>query len=67
MACLNVTFLQLICMFFLDETKLDVLINNAGMITEKSKTVDGFETQFGVNVLGKKHSKQTQVARSLHV
>ena len=40
------------CTFYLDELKLDVLINNAGIITEKSKTVDGFETQFGVNVLG---------------
>ena len=33
--------------------KLDVLINNAGiMMLPQGKTVDGFEQQFGTNVLG---------------
>ena len=36
-----------------DESKLDLLINNAGvMIPPASKTVDGFEIQFGVNFVG---------------
>lgn len=35
------------------ESSLDLLINNAGiMIPPPSKTVDGFELQFGVNFLG---------------
>ena len=35
------------------ESSLDLLINNAGiMIPPSSKTVDGFELQFGVNFLG---------------
>lgn len=33
--------------------KLDVLINNAGLIVEKNiKTADGYETMFGVNHIG---------------
>lgn len=33
--------------------RLDLLVNNAGlMAVDKSRTVDGFETQFGVNHLG---------------
>lgn len=39
--------------FILKHDKLDVLINNAGvMIPPASKTYDGFELQFGVNFLG---------------
>jgi NAD(P)-dependent dehydrogenase (short-subunit alcohol dehydrogenase family) len=37
----------------LTSDKLDVLINNAGlMMTPRGKTADGFETQFGTNYLG---------------
>jgi NAD(P)-dependent dehydrogenase (short-subunit alcohol dehydrogenase family) len=33
--------------------RLDVLVNNAGLVlTQRSETVDGFETTFGVNHLG---------------
>jgi NAD(P)-dependent dehydrogenase (short-subunit alcohol dehydrogenase family) len=35
------------------ESRLDLLINNAGiMIPPQSKTADGFEIQFGVNFVG---------------
>lgn len=37
----------------LDEDRLDVLVNNAGiMMPPKEMTADGFESQFGVNHLG---------------
>lgn len=36
-----------------EETRLDVLINNAGVMrTPNSKTKDGFEMQLGVNHMG---------------
>jgi NAD(P)-dependent dehydrogenase (short-subunit alcohol dehydrogenase family) len=39
--------------FRISHPKLDVLINNAGvMMPPESKTEDGFESQFGVNFLG---------------
>uniref|UniRef100_T1GSZ3 Uncharacterized protein n=1 Tax=Megaselia scalaris TaxID=36166 RepID=T1GSZ3_MEGSC len=39
--------------FLNEETKLDILINNAGvMATPKTLTKDGFEMQLGVNHLG---------------
>ena len=40
-------------MAVLGEPKVDVLMNNAGvMMLPQGKTVDGFETQFATNVLG---------------
>ncbi|XP_061435777.1 retinol dehydrogenase 12-like [Lethenteron reissneri] len=35
-----------------EEEKLNILINNAGLICPFSKTAEGFEMQFGVNHLG---------------
>ena len=39
---------------FSDEQRVDVLMNNAAILAvPQGKTVDGFETQFATNVLGK--------------
>ncbi|RAH57723.1 short chain dehydrogenase [Aspergillus piperis CBS 112811] len=39
--------------FLRQETRLDILINNAGiMMTPEDVTTDGYETQLGINVLG---------------
>ncbi|RAK86371.1 short chain dehydrogenase [Aspergillus costaricaensis CBS 115574] len=39
--------------FLRQETRLDILINNAGiMMTPEDVTTDGYEIQFGTNVLG---------------
>ncbi|GAA4322211.1 SDR family NAD(P)-dependent oxidoreductase [Mucilaginibacter gynuensis] len=44
---------QFAAQFLKTHRQLDILINNAGvMIPPASKTVDGFELQFGVNVIG---------------
>ena len=38
---------------FVEELKVDVLMNNAGVMgLPERKTVDGFESQFAINVLG---------------
>ena len=42
-----------VAQFLTAETKLDLLINNAGLMAiDESRTVDGFEMQLGVNHLG---------------
>ena len=47
------------------QTKLDILINNAGvMMPPESKTEEGFELQFGVNFLEKR--KQVFPIKSTH-
>jgi retinol dehydrogenase 12 len=46
-------FCLIFCRFREEESKLDILINNAGvMVCPHSLTKDGFETQIGVNHLG---------------
>ena len=50
---LDVASLDSIRRFAAETQKVDVLINNAGvMATPKRRTVDGFELQFGTNFLG---------------
>ena len=53
---------------FLDEQKLDILMNNAGiMAVPQAKTVDGFESQFGINVLGKTFLIKKYLLRNYYV
>jgi NAD(P)-dependent dehydrogenase (short-subunit alcohol dehydrogenase family) len=44
---------QFAAQFVVNHSKLDILINNAGvMMPPEGKSKDGFESQFGVNFLG---------------
>ena len=50
------------------EEKLDILMNNAGvMAVPKAMTSDGFESHFGVNVLGKTCHIKTYLLRNYYV
>jgi NAD(P)-dependent dehydrogenase (short-subunit alcohol dehydrogenase family) len=52
-AALDLANLDSVREFAAGQTGFDVLINNAGIMNiPKSRTTDGFETQFGVNHLG---------------
>ncbi|HET9875549.1 MAG TPA: SDR family NAD(P)-dependent oxidoreductase, partial [Mycobacterium sp.] len=52
-AALDLASLQSVRDFASQQTGFDVLVNNAGIMNiPMSRTVDGFETQFGVNHLG---------------
>lgn len=51
---LNPPLFLFFSLFSTDEPKLNILINNAGvMVCPFGKTADGFEMQIGVNHLGK--------------
>ncbi len=48
------TLVYFLMLFSADEPKLNILINNAGvMVCPYGKTADGFEMQIGVNHFGK--------------
>lgn len=48
--------LLIVCVLLSEETKLDVLINNAGVMCHpEERTADGVELHFQVNYLGEKN------------
>lgn len=53
-SCIFLNLIFFFSLFSTDEPKLNILINNAGvMVCPFGKTADGFEMQIGVNHLGK--------------